>query len=121
MLPCLDEAESLEHVIREIRTTYDATDYVYEIIVADNGSVDDSQQISSSNGEQVQSVKQRGYGTALRGGILSARGRYIVMGDADGSYLFADSVPMIERLRLGADLVIGDRFAVGGIAPGAMP
>lgn len=120
VIPCLNEAESLEHVIKEIQTSYESRACTYEIVVADNGSTDDSQAIARRSGARVVDVPRRGYGAALQGGIESAHGAFIVMGDADGSYIFGDAWPMIERLRSGADLVMGDRFA-GGIAPGAMP
>jgi hypothetical protein len=120
ILPCLNEAESLAHVLHEIRASFEVHDCSYEIVLADNGSTDGSQLIATSGGARVVDVETRGYGAALLGGIASARGKLGVMGDADGSYSFGDSWPMILQLREGADLVIGDRFA-GGIAPGAMP
>ncbi|MFN8184655.1 MAG: glycosyltransferase family 2 protein [Candidatus Nanopelagicales bacterium] len=120
VLPCLNEAESLGTVLREITDAFATHECTYEIVVADNGSVDGSQQIASEAGARVVAVPERGYGAALLGGIAAARGQYIVMGDADGSYQFADSWPMIEKLRAGCDLVMGNRFE-GGIADGAMP
>jgi glycosyltransferase involved in cell wall biosynthesis len=120
VLPCLNEAESLGAVLAEIRHAYADRDCSYEIVVADNGSVDGSQQIAIDAGARVIAVPERGYGAALLGGIAAARGEYVVMGDADGSYQFADAWPMIEELRGGCDLVMGNRFE-GGIADGAMP
>jgi glycosyltransferase involved in cell wall biosynthesis len=120
VIPCLDEAESLGHVIDEIAAAYRDGPLSYEILVADNGSTDGSQQIALDRGARVEDVPRRGYGAALLGGIAAARGRYVVMGDADGSYVFGDAAPMFEKLRDGADVVMGNRFA-GGIEPRAMP
>ena len=120
VIPCLNEAESLGSVLSEIGRYYKGAGLQYEIVVADNGSIDGSQQIALAGGAVAVDVAQRGYGAALQGGIKAANGDLIVMGDADGSYRFEDAAPMIELLRAGADLVMGDRFR-GGIAPGAMP
>ncbi len=120
VIPCLNESESLGAVLQEITDSYAGHDCIYEIVVADNGSTDGSQDIARSHGARVVDVPVRGYGAALQGGIAAAEGRYGVMGDADGSYHFGDAWPMIQELRAGADLVMGDRFA-GGIQPGAMP
>jgi hypothetical protein len=119
-MPCLNEAETLAVCIDK------ATDFLAcagvrgEVLVADNGSTDGSQAIAERHGARVVDVAERGYGAALLGGIAAARGRYIVMGDADDSYDFSRLEPFLERLRAGADLVMGNRFK-GGIAPGAMP
>ena len=91
-----------------------------EVIVADNGSTDDSTAIAALAGAHVVHVASKGYGSALIGGITAARGRYVIMGDADDSYDFADLAPFLEKLREGYDLVMGNRFK-GGIKPGAMP
>lgn len=120
IIPCLNESESLEHVIKEIGQSFASHDCTFEIVVADNGSTDGSQEIALRNGARVVDVPEKGYGAALRGGIEAAKGKYGVMGDADGSYHFGDAWPMIADLRSGADLVMGDRFE-GGIEPGAMP
>jgi glycosyltransferase involved in cell wall biosynthesis len=120
VIPCLNEAESLGYVIDEIDSAYSGGPITYEILVADNGSSDGSQQIAIDRGARVEVVSRRGYGAALIGGIAAARGRYVVMGDADGSYVFGDAAPMFEKLRDGADVVMGNRFA-GGIEPHAMP
>ncbi|MFT4264893.1 MAG: glycosyltransferase family 2 protein [Nocardioides sp.] len=120
LIPCLDEAESLEHVIGEIRAACASSDLSYEVLVADNGSSDGSQEIARRCGARVADIEERGYGSALRGGIKAAAGEWVVMGDADGSYQFADALPMLDRLRDGADVVMGNRFD-GGIERGAMP
>src|SRR5205085_603860 len=91
-----------------------------EVIVADNGSTDGSQEIASRLGARVVPVKDRGYGSALMGGIAAAAGKYIIMGDADDSYDFGHIPRFLHELRTGDDLVMGNRFR-GGILPGAMP
>jgi glycosyltransferase involved in cell wall biosynthesis len=119
-MPCLNEAESLEHCLSEARKGLEAGGLNGEIVVADNGSDDGSQEIARRCGARVVGIERKGYGAALAGGFGAARGRYVVMGDADGSYDFSRILPFIERLREGDDLVMGNRFA-GGIAEGAMP
>src|SRR5207244_4101212 len=91
-----------------------------EVIVADNGSTDGSQEIATKLGARVVPVPRRGYGAALQAGIAAAKGRYIIMGDSDDSYDFGNIDPFVERLRGGDELVMGNRFR-GGIKPGAMP
>ncbi len=124
VIPCLNERDSLSHCIaqasRAIRSVADLFGLVGEIVVADNGSTDGSQAIAENLGARVVAVTRRGYGAALIAGCEAARGQYLLMGDADGSYDFTEGVAMIERLLDGADLCIGSRFE-GGIAPGAMP
>lgn len=120
IIPCLNEAETIVGVIEDIHHSFTMAGYSYEVLVADNGSTDGSQPLSESVGARVVTVTQRGYGAALLGGIANAAGKYAVMGDADGSYRFADALPMIQQLQEGSHLVIGNRFS-GGIAPGAMP
>ena len=93
---------------------------VGEVIIADNGSTDGSQQIAVDEGARVVNVPEKGYGAALIGGIAAARGTYVAMGDADDSYDFEGLGPFVDELRAGADLVMGNRFR-GGIEPGAMP
>ncbi|HVF90649.1 MAG TPA: glycosyltransferase family 2 protein [Blastocatellia bacterium] len=119
-MPCLNEAETLVTCIAKAREALDANNVRGEILVADNGSTDGSQRLAEEMGARVVPVEARGYGNALMGGIQSARGRYILMGDADDSYDFADIGPFIEKLRAGYELVMGNRFK-GGIRPGAMP
>lgn len=120
ILPCLDEQATIGACIRQIRETLLQHNLSGEIIVADNGSVDQSRQIAEDFGVRVVPVERKGYGSALMGGIAAARGKYIVMGDADGSYDFSQIPAFLEKLRSGYDLVMGNRFD-GGIRPGAMP
>jgi len=120
VMPCLNEAESLAPCVLAAREAIEQAGVAGEVIVADNGSTDGSQQIAESLGARVVPVKERGYGSALKGGFAAARGKYILMGDADGSYEFRHLDRFLEKLDGGADLVMGNRFA-GGIAPGAMP
>jgi glycosyltransferase involved in cell wall biosynthesis len=120
IMPCLNEAETLETCIRKAMGYIDRTGISGEVVIGDNGSTDGSQQIALGCGARVVTVKQRGYGAALYGATLAARGKYIVMGDSDDSYDFSSLDPFIEKLRQGFDLVMGNRFA-GGIKPGAMP
>src|ERR1051325_3933618 len=120
VMPCLDEAETLASCIRKAQRFLEENDIAGEIVVADNGSSDGSPQIAQQLGGRVVSVESKGYGNALMGGIQAARGRYVIMGDADDSYDFASLRPFLEKLRNGTDLVLGNRFR-GGILPGAMP
>jgi glycosyltransferase involved in cell wall biosynthesis len=119
-MPCLNEAESLEHCLLQAREGLEKPGLRGEIVVADNGSSDDSREIARRCGARVVDVKRQGYGAALAGGFAAAAGRFVIMGDADGSYDFSEIEPFVERLRAGDDLVMGNRFA-GGIKPGAMP
>jgi hypothetical protein len=120
LLPCLNEAETLAICIDKARNFLLRRQINGEVLVADNGSHDDSIRIAHNHGARVVQVKARGYGSALRGGIEAAHGRYIIMGDADDSYDFSSLDAFIDRLREGWQLVMGNRFA-GGIRPGAMP
>ena len=120
VIPCLNESETLGSVIGKALSCIKSHELAAEVIVADNGSTDGSQRIAEKLGARVVPIKDRGYGNALRGGIAAARGRYVVMGDADDSYDFSDFFPFILRLRKGADLVMGTRLK-GKIMPGAMP
>ncbi len=123
VLPCLNEVATLPHCIRNAGNALRqlAMDGLSgEILIADNGSTDGSQALARDLGARVVPVAQRGYGSALRGGIAAAHGRYIVMGDCDGSYDFEESVPMVRRLLEGYELCMGSRLR-GRIMPGAMP
>lgn len=120
LMPCLNEAETLGICIKKAKDYLDRAGIVGEVLIADNGSTDGSQEIATSLGARVVPVPLKGYGAALRGGIEAAHGRYIIMGDADDSYDFSSLDPFVERLRDGADLVMGNRFK-GGISDGAMP
>ena len=120
VLPCLNEAETLEGCLLEARRCIEDHGLAAEIVVADNGSNDGSQEIAERLGARVVPVTERGYGAALMGGFDAARGRFLVMGDADLSYDFREAIRLIERLRDGAELVMGSRFR-GRIEPGAMP
>jgi glycosyltransferase involved in cell wall biosynthesis len=120
VMPCLDEAETLAACVSKAQSALRESGLAGEVIVADNGSSDGSQQIALDLGARVVPVSARGYGAALNGGISAAVGRYVVMADADDSYNFADVPRFVAKLRDGYDLVMGNRFR-GGIAPGAMP
>jgi hypothetical protein len=119
-MPCLNEAETLAVCIRKAQAFLARSGIAGEVIIADNGSTDGSRQIANAMGARLVGVEMRGYGAALIGGIAAARGRYIIMGDADDSYDFSDLQPFLTALRSGGELVMGNRFA-GGIQPGAMP
>lgn len=120
LMPCLNEAETLETCIRKALGFLERAGVDGEVVIADNGSSDGSQQIAEQLGARVVPVAEKGYGAALIGGIVAARGRFVIMGDADDSYDFSSLDPFVAKLRDGFDLVMGNRFA-GGIAPGAMP
>jgi glycosyltransferase involved in cell wall biosynthesis len=120
VLPCLNEAETVAVCVAKAVRSIEENGIEGEVVVADNGSTDGSQQLAADAGARLVPVMERGYGSALMGGILAARGEYVIMGDADDSYDFTDLMPFIVELRKGADLVMGNRFK-GGIEPGAMP
>jgi hypothetical protein len=120
VMPCLNEAKTIGVCIRKAQESFARIGIAGEVVVADNGSTDGSQQIAEELGARVVPVERRGYGAALTGGIAAARGRWVIMGDADDSYDFSDLEPFVSRLREGYDLVAGNRFK-GGIGPGAMP
>jgi len=120
VMPCLNEAETLSICIQKAQQSLLKHDVKGEILVADNGSTDGSQEIARKMGARLIEVQDRGYGSALRGGVAAARGEYIIMGDADDSYNFSELSPFIQKLREGYDLVMGNRFE-GTIKPGAMP
>ena len=120
VMPCLNEAETVATCVRKAMGFLAESGISGEVVIADNGSTDGSQQLAEAEGARVVDVKEKGYGNALMGGIVAAKGKYIIMGDADDSYDFTNLMPFVEELRKGADLVMGNRFK-GGIAPGAMP
>lgn len=120
ILPCLNEEKTIAKCISKAMECMTENGIVGEVLVADNGSTDNSAAIASTLGARVVSVEQKGYGSALLGGIGAAEGKYCIMGDADDSYDFSLLMPYIEKLREGYDLVMGNRFK-GGIEKGAMP
>ncbi len=123
VMPCLNEADTLEICIKKAQTAFRESGIVGEIVVADNGSTDESKEIAARNGARVINVEEKGYGSALMGGIEAARGKFIIMGDADDSYDFLEIPKFVEKLREGFDLVQGCRLPSGGgqVLPGAMP
>ena len=120
VMPCLNEAETVATCVTKAVKFLADSGVSGEVVLADNGSTDGSQQLAADAGARVVPVSDKGYGNALMGGILAARGEYVIMGDADDSYDFSNLMPYVTELRKGADLVMGNRFK-GGIAPGAMP
>ncbi len=124
LMPCLNEIISLPHCIANAKDALEKIARQFglsgEVLIADNGSTDGSQALAEKLGARVADITERGYGAALIGGCEAAAGRFIMMGDADGSYDFTDGVAMIGRLLDGADICMGSRFK-GGIEPGAMP
>jgi len=123
VMPCLNEADTLATCIRKARRALSENNITGEVVVADNGSTDGSQAIAVCEGARLVSVEARGYGNALMGGIAVARGRYVIMGDADDSYDFLEIPRFVAKLREGFDLVQGCRLPAGGgrVMPGAMP
>jgi glycosyltransferase involved in cell wall biosynthesis len=119
VIPCLDEAASIEIVVRRAVETMEAAGIDGEVVVADNGSTDGSAELARGAGARVVSETRRGYGSAYLAGFGASRGTYVLMGDADDSYDFAEIPRFLEPLRDGADMVIGNRMA--DIRPGAMP
>ena len=120
LMPCLNEAETLETCIKKAQTFLYDNNVDGEILIADNGSTDGSIEIAKRNGARVINVDTRGYGAALIAGCNAAMGKYVIMGDSDDSYDFLHLMPFVEKLREGYDLVMGNRFK-GGIEKGAMP
>jgi len=123
VMPCLNEADTVGICVEKALSTLEDNAILGEVIVADNGSTDDSPLIARSFGARVVHVEAKGYGNALMGGIAAARGRFIIMGDADDSYDFREIPAFVMKLREGADLVQGCRLPRGGgkVMPGAMP
>ena len=120
VMPCLNEAETVATCVTKARGFLESSGVLGEVVVADNGSTDSSQALAVAAGARVVAAPAPGYGNALMAGIRAARGRLVIMGDADDSYDFTALQAFVDQLRGGADLVMGDRFR-GGIAPGAMP
>ena len=120
LMPCLDEAATVARCVQKARGFLERGAIAGEVLIADNGSTDGSVALAQSAGARVVAVAQRGYGAALRAGIDAARGKYVIMGDADDSYDFAHLEPFVDKLREGFPLVMGNRFQ-GGIRDGAMP
>lgn len=123
VMPCLNEAETLAGCIEKARIGIERSGVRGEILVADNGSKDDSVRIAQKLGARVVHVKEKGYGNALRGGIQAASGKWIVMGDADESYDFSEADRFVKKFQEGFELIAGCRLPNGGgkIMPGAMP
>ena len=123
VMPCLNEADTIGTCVRKAIDTLHAHRIAGEVVVADNGSTDGSQSIAASLGARVVSVREKGYGSALMGGIAAARGRYVLMGDADDSYDFREIPKFLAKLREGYELVQGCRLPSGGgtVVSGAMP
>lgn len=120
LMPSLNEAETIGRCIETAQALLQSRGISGEVLVADNGSRDGSQGIARSKGARVITAERRGYGAALVAGIEAAKGRFVIIGDSDGSYDFSDLMPFLEELRKGADLVMGNRFR-GGIEKNAMP
>ena len=120
VLPCLNEEKTVGICVTKARNFLEANNIDGEVVVADNGSTDQSAQIAKAKGARVIDIEEKGYGNALRGGFKAARGKYIIMADSDDSYDLRNLMPFVEKLREGYDLVVGNRFK-GGIAKGAMP
>ncbi len=123
VMPCLNEAETLATCIRKALKAFEDAQLSGEVVIADNGSTDGSQEIAVREGARVVAVAEKGYGNALRGGIEAAAGQWVLMGDADDSYDFSNIKPFVEKLREGYELVMGCRLPSGGgrVMPGAMP
>lgn len=120
LMPCLNESKTIGICIEKAKTFLKLNNIDGEILIADNGSTDGSQEIANNLGARVVDIKEKGYGAALIGGCNAAYGKYVIMGDSDDSYDFLNLMPFIEKLRDGYDLVMGNRFK-GGIEKDAMP
>jgi glycosyltransferase involved in cell wall biosynthesis len=117
VMPCLNEAETVATCVRKAIGFLASSGISGEVLVADNGSTDGSQQLAEEAGARVVPVRDKGYGNALMGGIVAARGKYIIMGDADDSYDFTNLMPFVEELRKGADLDRARRHAAAAPLP----
>lgn len=120
LMPCLNEAETIATCVGKAARFLRESEINGEVLVADNGSSDGSQELAQDLGARVVAIEQRGYGAALIGGTRAARGKFVIIGDADDSYDFLNLMPFLSELRAGSGLVMGNRFQ-GGIRPGAMP
>ncbi len=120
VMPCLNESETLEACIRKASGYLQTHRVAGEVVIGDNGSTDGSIELAERCGARVVRVAAPGYGSAIYHATLTARGRYVIMGDSDDSYDFSALDPFVLKLREGYDLVMGNRFQ-GGIRPGAMP
>jgi glycosyltransferase involved in cell wall biosynthesis len=123
LMPCLNEAETLARCIEKAKLGIQKSGVGGEILIADNGSTDGSQAIAEKNGARVAAISEKGYGSALNGGARAARGKWILMGDADDSYDFSEADRFVAKFKEGYDLVMGCRLPSGGgrVMPGAMP
>lgn len=123
VMPCLNEADTVGICVRKAQAAIEQMGIQAEVVIADNGSTDGSQAIASEHGARIVPVAAKGYGNALMGGIAAAKGKYVIMGDADDSYDFGEAHKFVAKLREGFELVQGCRFPRGGgtIKPGAMP
>jgi glycosyltransferase involved in cell wall biosynthesis len=119
-MPCLNEAKTIGRCVAKAHAFLSRNRVVGEVVIADNGSTDGSQQMAEASGARVVTIPVRGYGSVLLGGVRAARGTYVIMGDSDDSYDFNALEPFLEKLRAGYELVMGNRFQ-GGILRGAMP
>lgn len=120
LMPCLNESKTIKTCINKAKLFLITHHIDGEILIADNGSTDGSQDIAREAGARVVDIDEKGYGAALIGGCNAALGKYVIMGDSDDSYNFLNLMPFVEKLREGYELVMGNRFK-GGIEPGAMP
>lgn len=120
LMPCLNESRTLKTCIDKAMKFLNDNNIDGEVLIADNGSTDGSQDIAKNAGARVVDISEKGYGAALIGGCNAAFGKYVIMGDSDDSYDFLNLMPFVEKLREGYELVMGNRFK-GGIEKGAMP